>query len=78
MSTRLSLGATMRAQVACATSRCGGIPKSAIRRGGIAPPQGLMRPARSSNNTLWPRCANSCAAVAPEGPPPTTTTSKLP
>src|SRR5450432_1437722 len=49
--------------------------KSRISRGGIAPPQGLIRPARSSNRTLRPKLARSCAAVAPDGPPPTTTTS---
>src|SRR5579871_1873752 len=49
--------------------------KSRISRGGIAPPHGLMRPARSSSRTLRPRLARSVAAVAPDGPPPTTTAS---
>ena len=59
-----------------ATSSSSGMSKSWISRGGIAPPQGLMRPARSSSSTLWPWRARSSAAVAPAGPPPTTTTSK--
>ena len=50
--------------------------KSLISRGGIAPPQGLMRPLLSMSATLRPRFARSLAAVAPAGPPPTTTMSK--
>ena len=41
----------------------------------MAPPQGFMRPARSSSKTLRPRRTKSSAAVAPDGPPPTTITS---
>ena len=77
MSTALALGAIMRAQVARATRSESGMRKSRISRGGMAPPQGLMRPARSSSSTLRPARARSSAAVAPEGPPPTTTTSKV-
>ena len=36
-----------------------------------------MRPARSMSATLRPRLARSSAAVAPDGPPPTTMTSKI-
>ena len=46
-----------------------------MSRGGIAPPHGLIRPARSSSSTERPICARSFAAVAPAGPPPTTTAS---
>ena len=65
----------MRAEFMCATSNESGIPNSSINTGGIAPPQGLIRDPRSSNNTLWPSRANSFAAVLPEGPPPTITAS---
>ena len=75
MSTCRAVGETMRALVIRATIWLSGMSKSAISRGGIAPPQGLMRPARSSSATLWPARARSAAAVAPDGPPPTTTTS---
>ena len=75
MSTLVLEGAIMRAERALATNSSSGISKSFIARGGIAPPQGLMRPARSSSNTRRPRRAKSSAAVAPAGPPPTTTTS---
>src|SRR3954467_12991343 len=51
--------------------------KALTQRGGIAPPQGLIRPARSSSATRRPAFAASCAAVAPDGPPPTTTRSKV-
>ena len=54
MSTWRSDGETMRAEVTRATSRSSGMSKSRIRRGGIAPPQGLMRPARSSSSTERP------------------------
>ena len=37
---------------------------------GIAPPQGLVRPSRSSSSTLCPAAAISAAAVPPAGPPP--------
>ena len=73
MSTLRSAGETMRAEVTRATSSASGIAKSRISRGGIAPPQGLMRPARSSSSTERPWRARSSAAVAPAGPPPTTT-----
>jgi hypothetical protein len=49
--------------------------KSRISRGGIAPPQGLIRPALSSSATSRPAFARTSAAIAPAGPPPTTTTS---
>jgi len=75
MSTLASLGAIMRAQRMRATSRWSGIAKSLISRGGMAPPQGLMRPSRSSSSTLRPCRAISWAAVAPAGPPPITTAS---
>ena len=61
-------GDTMLADVARATSSSSGMAKSRISRGGIAPPQGLVRPARSSSRTPRPRRARSCAAVAPVGP----------
>ena len=67
----------MRAAVTLATSWDSGMSKSRIARGGMAPPHGLMRPALSSRMTEWPRLARSVAAVAPAGPPPTTTTSKV-
>ena len=54
MSTFRSLGETMRAQLTRATSSSSGMSKSRIRRGGMAPPQGLMRPARSSSSTERP------------------------
>ena len=64
------------AQLARATSRSPDA-EVRIRRGGIAPPQGLMRPARSSSSTRLPAAPGRSAAVAPAGPPPTTTTSKV-
>jgi hypothetical protein len=70
-----AVGEIIRATLICATIWLEGISKSAIMRGGTAPPQGLIRPARSSMATLRPARARSSAAVAPEGPPPTTTTS---
>ncbi len=72
-----SLGETMRAAVARATSRWSGMAKSRTSTGGTAPPQGLMRPARSSISTVWFLRARSVAAVAPAGPPPITTTSNV-
>jgi hypothetical protein len=77
MSTRLSLGEIIRADVMRATSSDSGIANSRINRGGTAPPHGLMRPALSSSSTLRPARARSQAAVAPAGPPPTTTVSKV-
>jgi len=44
MSTVRSDGATMRAEVMRAASRWSGMAKSRISRGGMAPPQGLIRP----------------------------------
>src|SRR6056297_3478822 len=75
MSTPRPDGATMRAESTLATSSASGISKSRISRGGMAPPQGLMRPSRSSSSTERPWRASVAAAVAPAGPPPTTTTS---
>jgi hypothetical protein len=75
ISTARWVGEIMRAVWICATIWLAGMSKSVIRRGGMAPPQGLIRPSRSSIATLRPASARSCAAVAPEGPPPTTTTS---
>jgi 2-polyprenyl-6-methoxyphenol hydroxylase-like FAD-dependent oxidoreductase len=75
MSTRRPLGAIMRAAAIWATISVSGMSKSAMSWGGIAPPHGLMRPARSSSRVRRPRRAASCAAVAPAGPPPITTTS---
>ena len=67
MSTCRAVGETIRALVIRATICSSGIAKSRIRRGGIAPPQGLMRPARSRSATLRPARARSAAAVAPAG-----------
>ena len=77
ISTWLFFGEIMRAERAFATNNSSGISKSLIKRGGIAPPHGLIRPARSSKRTLCPILAKSPAAVAPAGPPPTTTASKV-
>ena len=70
MSTRRAVGETIRAVLIRATIWLSGMAKSAISRGGIAPPQGLIRPARSSSATRRPARARSSAAVAPDGPPP--------
>ena len=75
ISTFLPAGEIIRAEVDLATSSSSGIAKSLIKRGGIAPPQGLIRPRLSSSNTFLPFLASVSAAVAPAGPPPTTTTS---
>ena len=64
-------------QFLLATNSESGISNSSMSFGGIAPPQGLIRPARSSRHTDLPSRARSVAAVAPDGPPPTTTTSKV-
>ena len=77
MSTLTPFGDTIVAQLTRALIRFEGMSKSRMRRGGIAPPHGLMRPARSSSATLRPRPARSLAAVAPAGPPPITITSKI-
>ena len=50
----VAMATTMRAELTRATSRWSGISKSRISRGGMAPPQGLMRPARSSSRTVPP------------------------
>ena len=44
----------IRAQLIRATIWLSGMAKSRIARGGMAPPQGLMRPARSSISTECP------------------------
>ncbi len=75
MSTPFDDGDTIRAEVIRAQIRLSGMPKSRISRGGIAPPHGLIRPARSSSTTERPARASSVAAVEPDGPPPTTTAS---
>jgi len=75
ISTDSPRGDTMRAERIRAFNRCSGISNSSSRQGGIAPPHGLMRKPRSSSKTLCPCWARSCAAVAPEGPPPTTIVS---
>ncbi len=77
MSTVFADGAIIRAALTRATIMRSGMSKSRISRGGMAPPQGLMRPALSSSSTRRPWRARSCAAVAPDGPPPTTTASKV-
>jgi hypothetical protein len=75
MSTARPRGDTMRAEAISATSRERGTSKSTRSCGGTAPPHGFTRPALSSSSTVRPRLASSCAAVAPEGPPPITTAS---
>ena len=67
MSTSRAEGAIIRADLARATSSESGMSKSRISRGGIAPPHGLIRPARSSSSTERPADARSAAAVAPGG-----------
>ena len=75
MSTVAPDGAIMRAARTRATSSEGGMAKCSSAAVGMAPPHGLMRPARSISATE--RCvrASRSAAVAPAGPPPTTATS---
>jgi hypothetical protein len=77
MSTAVIDGAIIRAEVARATRSESGMENSSISFGGMAPPQGLIRPARSSRHTFAPSRARSVAAVAPAGPPPTTTASNV-
>ena len=77
MSTEREVGEIIRAVWTFATTSESGMAKSAISRGGIAPPQGLMRPSRSISATRRPARASRSAAVAPDGPPPTTTTSHM-
>ena len=75
MSTRRSVGDTIRALVTRATNNDSGIANSLMSCGGMAPPHGLIRRDPSNSNTERPRRASSVAAVAPAGPPPTTTVS---
>src|SRR5210317_764250 len=77
ISTRRSVGETMRAVLIFANNWLSGMSKSAISLGGIAPPHGLIRSQRSIRATLIPWADRSCAAVAPLGPPPITTTSNI-
>ena len=58
----LDAGDTMRAERMRATSSDPGIANSSIRTGGIAPPHGLIRPARSRSSTEGPARARSARA----------------
>ena len=67
ISTARPVGEIIRAQRIFATTSRSGMSKSRMARGGMAPPQGLIRPARSSSATRAPDRARSSAAVAPAG-----------